>query len=123
MSTHIPIEHTEAFHLYLEIPTVEIRVGPKHDSPGRVEKFNSAGQLLARLDDLGVRRWHILALSEAGQVLPQIHVDALNLYLHANHGLRSFRRISHFATYNRFAWGELRARLAIPELAVIVPVC
>lgn len=112
---------SEGFRLYQQIPPVELRVGAK--LPGRVERYDHAGHLLRRLDVLGREQKHILGLTEAGQPLPEQHVEALNLYLHSCKGLRSFKRVNQSGSaLNKYAWSEFRAKLNIPELAVLVSV-
>jgi hypothetical protein len=114
---------TETFKLYQEIPPVELRIGTSPTSAGRVEKFVAAGRLMARLDAIGRKQHMILSLTEAGQPLPQQHVDAMNLYLHHNKGLRSFKRVHQSGTIsNKYAWSEFREKLNIPTLAVLVSV-
>ncbi len=119
----IPYKETDGYKLYAEIPVIELRVAAKEGSAGRVEKFDDAGRLMHRLDEIGRRQHFILSLTEAGQPMPPQHVEAMNLYLHNNTGLRSFKRVHQSGTaYNKFAWSEFRERLNIPTLAVIMPV-
>lgn len=115
----IPFKETDGYRLYLQIPPVELRHGAK--LPGRLEKFDDAARLMHRLDELGRLRKNILSLAEAGQPLPEQHVEALNLYLHNNRGLRSFKRVHQSGNaFNKYAWSEFRAKLNIPEMAVLV---
>jgi hypothetical protein len=118
----IPFEQTEGFKLYLEIPPVELRVTTSLTSAGKVERYNSAGRLMHRLDEIGRRKLIILSLTEGGQVMPAQHVEAMNLYLHNNHGMRSFKRVCQTRFANKFGWAEFRERLNIPTLAILVNV-
>ncbi len=105
---------------YHEIPLIELRVGASPESKGRVERYDSACNLMHRLDRIGRDRSVILAVSEAGQPWQLEHVDALNHYLHAGCGLRSFKRVCVVPAFNKYGWAELRERLLIPALAIIV---
>lgn len=113
----------DSYRLFQEIPPVELRVGATPTSVGRVEKYDHASRLMHRLDEIGRRQLVILSMSEAGQPHTQIHVDALTHYLHSCKGLRSLKRVfTCRMVYNKYAWAELRARLNIPQLAIIVSV-
>lgn len=115
-------QDTDSFRIYSEIPPVSVRFTGTGKGRGRTETFNSAVALMTRLHFIGIKRQVILSLTEAGQPLPQHHVDALNHYLRACHGLRSFRRVCQTSVYSRFGWAELRGLLNIPTLAVLVSV-
>jgi len=112
----------DTFSIYMQIPAVELHVAAARPSTVIVEKYDSASRLMHRLDILGRKQQKIKAITEGGQEMPAVHVEALNLYLQANRGLRSFRRVAAAPVFTKYGWSEFREKLNIPTLAVLVSV-
>lgn len=106
--------------LYFQIVPVDLVVAPGPDVAGKAERFDHAGHLMRRLDQIGRRGLYIVSLSEGGQPHAPAQIAALNHYLRALRGLRSFRRICRTSWRTKWGWAEFRDRLDFPTLAVLV---
>lgn len=108
--------------MYFGIPPVALTVSKSGNPPGRVEHYAQANKLMRRLDVIGREQLTLLAVTEAGQPWAEDQVDALNLCLRTQKGLRSFKRVAKMGWLTKWGWDQLREMNDIPRLAVLVAV-
>lgn len=93
------------------IGPVKLRVARRVEEVGRSELFHNSRTLLRRLNQIGQRRLVVQSIAEGGKLMPDLHVDALTLYLWAGDGLKYFRRTCRFQ--DAAAWDALKTQLCI----------